>query len=43
MYSTMDYFDAMGLVKESIVPQGVLKDLIRCMYFFDDWDNDKGG
>ena len=38
MYSTTQYFDAIGPVKESM-PQGALKDLIQCMYFANDWDD----
>ena len=38
MYSATEYFDAVGLAKESM-PQDALKDLIWCMYFSDDWDN----
>ena len=40
MYSTTEYFDAVGSVKES-VPQDASKDLIRCMHFSDDWDDTK--
>ena len=39
MYSTAEYFDAVGSVKESM-PQDSLKDLIWYMYFTDDWDDD---
>ena len=42
MYSTTEYFDAVGPVKKSM-PQVALKDLVCYMYFSDDWDNDRGG
>ena len=35
MYSTIEYFHAVGPVKES-VPQDAFKDLIWCMHFSDD-------
>ena len=38
MYSTAEYFDAVGPMKES-VPQDELKDPICCMHFSDDWDD----
>ena len=41
MYSTTEYFDAVGLVKESM-PQDALKDLVWCMHFADDWDDKRG-
>ena len=40
MYSTTEYFDTVGPVKESM-PQDGLQDLIRCMYFADDWNDDR--
>ena len=39
MYSTTKYFDAVGPVKES-KSQHLFKDLIQCMYFSDDWDDE---
>ena len=39
MYSTKEYFDAVGLVKESM-PQDSFKDLRWCMHFSDDWDDE---
>ena len=42
MYSTTEYFDAVGPVKESM-PLDAYTDLIRCMYFSDDWDEDQEG
>ena len=38
MYSTTEYFDAVGPVKESL-PQDALKEVIPCMHFADDWDD----
>ena len=42
MYSTTEYFDAVGPVKESM-PQDAYKDLLRCMHFSDDWEEDEDG
>ena len=41
MYSTTEYFDAASPVKESM-PQDTLKDLVWCMHFSDDWDDERG-
>ena len=41
MYSTTEYFDSVGPVKESM-SQDASKDLIRCIHFTDDWDDERG-
>ena len=41
MHSASEYFDTVGPVKESM-PQYTFKGLLECMYFSDDWDEDRG-
>ena len=41
MHLTTEYFNAVGPVNKS-TPQSALKNLIWCMHFADDWDNETG-